>query len=130
MARINRIDHDHAARPESRADLPGWYAAALAKQASSGLSVAEFAELVGVTPTTLYQWRRKLAAASGGGSGKADDRCAGPIGLVEVTVKRAAEVDGDEQGFVVRLVRDRSIEVLPGFDAGALRRLVEVLESC
>ena len=44
---MRRIDLSH--RPRSREKLAGWYAAALDDQASSGLSVAEYAAELGVT---------------------------------------------------------------------------------
>ncbi len=53
-----------SARPRNRDDLAAWYAAALEDQVASGLSVAEYAGLIGVTATTLYEWRRRLAVAS------------------------------------------------------------------
>ena len=75
-----KVDLTH--RPASREELETWYSAALAEQESSGLSVADFAEELGVTATTLYQWRRRLSATS------AEDRRRqpSPKGLVEVTV--------------------------------------------
>jgi len=114
-------------RPENREDLSSWYAAALAEQASSGLSVAEYADVVGVTATTLYQWRRRLAA---GGGDKCRRSAPSPVGLVEVTVCRGAVAADEAETFVVRLGCDRSIEVPSRFDAAELGRLVAVLESC
>jgi hypothetical protein len=48
-------------RPRSRALLPAWYHAILADQRASGLSVAEFAEVAGLSPDTLSRWRHRLA---------------------------------------------------------------------
>jgi transposase-like protein len=39
--------------------------AALAEQASSGMSVAAFASHLGVAVSTLYQWRRRLDDSRG-----------------------------------------------------------------
>lgn len=116
---------DLTRRPVSREDLASWYAVALAEQESSGLSVADFADELGVTATTLYHWRRRLAADT------AKDGRGSPssIGLVEVTVGSRV-VAGDTGSFVVRLAADRSIEVPCAFDDADLRRLVTVLESC
>ena len=49
---------------------------------------------------------------------------------MEVTVEPAAVAGKGAETFVVRLGRDRSIEVPPRFDATQLGRLVGVLESC
>ena len=107
-------------RPTSRDRLAAWYADALEAQASSGLSVSDFAKQIGVTGWTLYDWRRRL------GSGRAGDRAK----LVKVTVARSAGAQGS--GALVVRVGDgrRSIEVPRGFDGDDLRRLVAVLESC
>jgi len=118
-----RIDFDD--RPRARGDLARWYAAALDDQAASGLSVAEYADEIGVAAATLYQWRRRLALRSD------EDRqtLPNPVGLVEVTVKSRSAPD-DVAVFTVRLGRDRGIEVPHEFDDAELRRLVTVLESC
>ncbi len=112
-------------RPQNREDLAEWYAAALAEQESSGASVAHFAEELGVTATTLYQWRRRLAS----GSHRRHQARSAPIGLVEVTVDRDVTAS-DIEPLVVRLGPDRGIEVPRSFDESDLRRLVAVLESC
>ena len=99
-----------------------WYAAALADQASSGMSVADYAGHLGVSVPTLYQWRRRIGATK---------REVAAVGtkLVEVTLARSAPVTTD--GLVVRVCSGRrSIEVCRGFDEGELRRLVAALESC
>lgn len=119
-----RVDLTH--RPASREELEAWYATALAEQETSGLSVADFAEELGVTATTLYQWRRRLSAARAG-----DGRCQpSPKGLVEVTVDSRRMAPGDTKSYVVRLGAERSIEVPGTFDDAELRRLVTVIESC
>ena len=121
---MRRIDLNE--RPESREDLASWYAAALAEQESSGLSVAEYADEIGVTATTLYQWRRRLAVR--GREGRR--RPGSPAGLVEVTVERGTLAANDAETFIVRLGGERSIEVPPRFDTAELGRLVTLLESC
>ena len=57
---------DRGARPTGRAGLTAWYAAALAHQARSGLSVAEFARQLGASAATLYEWRRRLGPTGSG----------------------------------------------------------------
>jgi len=112
-------------RPRDRSELAAWYESALADQERRGLSVAEYAEEIGVTPATLYNWRRRLDS---GPSPK--PRVEAP-GLVRVQVRRGVEVPPSRTaGLVVRVGRSRSIEVPPGFDADELRRVIEVLEAC
>ena len=116
--------HSIPERPRSRDELEAWYAAALDDQATSGLSVAEYAEGIGVTAATLYQWRRRFGADG-------DDRknSAQPAGLVEVTLEANPSMDLTGT-FTVHLGRDRSIELPSQFDDNDLRRLINVLESC
>lgn len=116
---MRRIDLGE--RPTSRMELAAWYSAALDAQADSGLSVTAYAEQIGVTAATLYQWRRRLESPTGGVPGGSK--------LVEVTVARRAPSGCD--GMVVRVCEGRrSIEVPRGFDPDELRRLVTALESC
>ena len=107
------------ARPSNRQELAAWYGAVLGAQARSGLSVAEYAERVGVPGATLYRWRQRM----GEGRGERDR-----AKLVEVAV---AVAEGSCEALVVRLSDGRrSIEVSRGFDDDDLRRLIAVLESC
>lgn len=52
-----------------------------------------------------------------------------PVELVTATMDRKPS-DTTEHEFVVRLRSGRELRVRRGFDAGELRRLVEVLEAC
>lgn len=113
---------DLGERPRSRDELAAWYSAALDGQAASGLSVTAYAEQIGVTAATLYQWRRRLLDSDGETPGRAN--------LVEVTIARPSRPTGDST-LVVRVSDGRrSIEVPRGFDGDELRRLVTALESC
>ena len=116
------------ARPRGRDELAEWYAAALDDQATSGLTVAEYAEEIGVAAATLYQWRRRLSVDAGGDL-SAPPR---PAGLVEVTLEAERTEPSIEAAgvFTVRLGCGRSIELPQHFDGSELRRLVEILESC
>ena len=118
-------ESDLTQRPTSGEHLERWYAAALSEQESSGLSVADFAEHLGVTATTLYHWRRRLARRAWDCGADSPS----PKGLVHVTVDSRAGT-GSAGPLVVRLRADRSIEVPAEFDGDELRRLVTVLESC
>ncbi len=116
---------DVGPRPASRDELAKWYSGALAAQAASGLSVAEFAERMGVSVPTLYMWRRRLGAQA-----SSDEA---PARLVEVTVTRspAAITAAQPTAMVVHLCAGRrSIDVPSGFDDTELRRLVTAIESC
>lgn len=111
-------------RPTSRSELSAWYEAVLNAQESSGMSVSEAADEVGVTPSTLYQWKRRLSPAPG------DLQPTAP-GLVQVHVTGAPDHFGEEaRSVVLRLGEDRSIEVPDGFDSSELARLIEVVVSC
>jgi len=108
-------------RPSSRGELATWYSAVLEQQATSGLSVTDFAEEVGVSPCTLYQWRRRLSAAI--------PNELPPPQLIEVAIARPES--SSDSGLVVRLGDGRrSIAVPAGFDGDELRRLVTALEKC
>jgi Transposase len=109
-------------RPSNRIELAAWYATALESQAHSGLSVARYAEEIGVTPATLYQWRRRLWRSSDSDPNRAK--------LVEVSLA-ASRTNSVAEAVVVHVGGGRrSIEVPRGFDDGDLRRLLAVLESC
>lgn len=113
--------NDLQERPERREELAGWYAELLEAQASSGLSMADYAAEVGVTAGTLYQWKRRLADY-------AEFETPRSLGLVEVSVKRGPS-ERTASPFVVRL-GDRCVEVPQQFDDEDLIRLIGVLESC
>lgn len=85
------------------------------------MSVAAFAQRLGVSVPTLYLWRRKL--------GSALPRAELPAKLVEVTVTRPSTIAAD--AMVVRLCSGRRcIDVPYGFDDNELRRLIATVESC
>ncbi len=86
----------------------------LAKHASSGLSVAEFAAQEGLEPKRLYRWRERL------GSAASVSAAASPT-FVEVKAARQVRVE-------VVLRTGHVLFVPEPFDAGALTQLIEVLE--
>lgn len=109
-------------RPHGRNELAVRYAEMLEAQVRSGLSLRSYALQRGISPWTLYSWRRRLERA------RPADAPSQPR-LVELTLTPPADTDRD--ALVVRVCADRrSIAVPRGFDSTELRRLVEVLESC
>lgn len=102
--------------------MAAWYRALLERQAESGLSVTDFAATAGVSPWTLYEWRRRLAGARGGGH-DATPR------LVEVSVVPSPP-PSMATGIGVHLRSGHRLDVRSGFDDHELRRLIGVLESC
>ena len=112
-------------RPTDRAALAAWYTSVLEDQEDSGLTMTEYAAEIGVTPATLYNWRRRL------GSSPSRSSKGSPAGLVRVKVREEAQQPATRTAaLVVRLGANRAIEVRPGFCVDELVRVIEVLESC
>lgn len=85
----------------------------------SGLSAAAFAPSVGVSPWTLYSWRRqaRLAAAP----------ISGPP-FVELSPRdEPTRLASSAADFEVSLPRGITLRVAPGFDPAELRRVVDAL---
>ena|SRR5690606_25280513 len=111
-------------RPSDREQLPSWYATVLDCQRSSGLTMADFIVETGISNTSLYKWRQRLINES-----TYDPTKPVATNLIEVTVAR--QPARTKTHMTVRVAGDRrSIDVPIDFDDDALRRLVEVLESC
>jgi transposase-like protein len=106
-------------------ELAACYGELLELQEESGLSVARFAEHAGLTPATLYAWRRRL----GRRPARQEERLA--TALVEVV---PTEDDPRELGISGRMVlglgRGLRVELDPDFDPKALERLLTVLARC
>jgi len=128
-------------RPRGHAALPDWYRSLLAEHEASGLSLAEFAEVAAISATSLSRWRRRLGQGSAPTSTSDHQRPvlagAAPEArrhrLVEVRVaegRTPSSPQRSSQAFIVQLATQRRIEVVAGFDAAELGRLVEVLETC
>jgi len=98
----------------------------------SGLTAREFAERIGVKGETLRHWawqlgweRRQRQAVS-----KTPERAstvARASALVEVVGGDSGGSDAGA-GFELLLADGRRLRIAPSFDAGALERLLEVLE--
>lgn len=106
----------HREAPSSRAELAEYYAGLLAEQESSGLSVAEFADEVGISSATLYSWRRRLEGA--------------PRTRHLVEVKIADDHTEGDSMLVLRVDDRFAIEVPANFDRDALSHLLEILGEC
>jgi transposase-like protein len=100
------------------------YAALLSEQERGGQSVRAFALERGLSPLTLYVWRRKLGRArsrSGSAAG----------GLVAVDVIDRHGVDsGSLTEFEVLLANGTRVRVPRQFDPARLAALMAVLRSC
>ena len=98
----------------------------------SGLSAAAFAPAVGVSPWTLYAWRRRereLAAAAA--VVDATSSCCTAIvpAFVELAIDDSAAPAPPQCSapIEIALPRGLAVRVSPGFDAGTLRRVVDAL---
>lgn len=95
--------------------------ACLSSVARSGETMRAWAKSHRVDGRSLHAWKRNLSHRTAGAAPRNEAR------LVElVPMSRAAR---PERRYVVR-VGDASIEVADDFDAGTLRRLLEVLRAC
>jgi len=110
-------------RPSDRSQLADWYTAILNEQERSGLSVRQFAQRVGINIQSLYSWKKRLTAPPA----QLDSR----PGLVEVTLSATPTIDREQHASIVlRLGRERAVEVPDNFNAAELKRLVRTLEAC
>jgi hypothetical protein len=111
-------------RPSDREQLPSWYATVLAAQKSSGLTMADFIVETGISNSSLYKWRQRLISEAG-------DTPQKPMATEFIEVKLARHASSGAGHMTVRIAGNHhGIEVPRDFDGEALRRLVEVLESC
>ena len=120
---MNQTQSDRAVVGVRRADH---YASLLSEQERSGLSVRGFALARGLSPLTLYVWRRKLGRARRRRSG-----AAGNGGLVAVDVVERNIVSGERSsGFEVSLANGHRVCVPAEFDSAGLAKLLTVLRTC
>ena len=119
---------DLQGRPRGRQGLSAWYSKLLADQKSSELSVAEYAEALGLTPTTLYHWKRRLSGTTASRAERSG-MPARPEGLIRLSLPQRA-APAVHAGFVVRVGGGRRVEVPDDFDGEVLQRLLSVLERC
>ncbi len=94
----------------------------------SGLTAKEFAAELGINAGTLQVWQYKLKRGDRPTRQPRPKVSSNPIlsSLVEVRAPVGAVVD---QRFEIELANGRRVRVGAGFDAGALRALVAVVEA-
>lgn len=120
---------DLQGRPRGRQGLSAWYTELLTDQESSGLSVAQYAEALGLTATTLYHWKRRLSGTPPSCAERRSGTQAPPEGLIRLSLPQRP-APAAHAGFVVRLGGGRRVEVPDDFDGESLQRLLSVLEQC
>ena len=93
------------------------------EQESSGMSAKEFARSRGLSAATLYWWRSEL--------GRRRAERGAPLRLARVALEGPTPglVTRGGDDFEVELAGGRRVRVPRDFDAGALRRLIAVLEG-
>ena len=96
---------------------------ALAAQARSGLTLRAFAAREGLDAQRLDRWRRRLAAE------RAAPFVEIPRPAIEAAIAVAGAADGPRERFEIVLGSGRVVRVAASFDANALRRLLEVVDS-
>ena len=93
----------------------------LAEWQASGLSAKEFAPRAGVTPHTLYAWRRRARTTT---------NQAEPPRFAEVVVRSspAPAIDRSVSGLEIA-IGEAVVRVGAGFDDAVLRRVLDVLRA-
>jgi len=107
-------------RPKTHKELADWYMSALACQAASDLSISSFAVLLGVTPATLYRWRRRISSSEG------ESPLVDEFHQPELLQFELRPDPSGSAPFVVFVGGRTRLEIPPDFNATALRRLVDV----
>jgi transposase-like protein len=105
---------------QRRADAWAKWRGLVADQNASGQSVARFCSERGLSSAQLFAWKKRLRDAEATRFVALELAPVPEAKWPAVTRGRAIEV---------RLVRDRSLIVEPGFDAHHLRALLAVLEG-
>ncbi len=92
----------------------------------SGLTARDFADSIGVNRNTLTYWAWRL---EGGRSGGDDGQCRQELpSTTEAFVELITEGIADGR-FELELAGNRRLRIPPGFEPGALERLLAVLEA-
>lgn len=88
----------------------------------SEMTVGEFAQARGFSKWQIYEWRRRIRRL------REEEGKSGPGDSLFVAVHSAGLSSGER--FELELSHGRRVRVPTGFNAGDLRRLIEVIESC
>jgi transposase len=108
----------------------GTWAKRVERWKDSGLTAKEFASEVGISADSLSWWKWRLSSTSGGSSKSTSTRrrarrpapeTSAPLTFVELPTATPAEP------FEIVLPSSLRVRVPSGFDAAALRRLLDVL---
>ena len=99
-------------------------AALVAEHERSDMTIGDFARMRGISRSTFDRWRRDVRRRA---TAAAQKRA--PAAMLPVTIVSDTKRDATSQPFVLRLPSGLAIDVVLGFDAAELRRLVEAL-SC
>ena len=124
---VARGGHSHAESkiPDNDHEAPAVDAGAgprgARKTSLIGLTVRAFAEREGLEPARLYSWRERLGVSSGHRLAASAASMPERAAFVEVRAQRPSRVELVLRAGHVLFVPD-------SFDAGALSRLVEILE--
>jgi len=111
----------HASSTKRQRWTRGQARAVLEKQASSGLTVREFAEREGLKPVRLQRWRERLGVGTEQRLAASAANMPERAGFVEVRAQRPSRIE--------LVLRTGHVLFVPdSFDAGALSRLLDVLE--
>ena len=111
----------HASTTKRQRWTRGQARAVLEKQASSGLTVREFAEREGLKPVRLQRWRERLGVGTEQRLAASAANMPEHAGFVEVRAQRPSRIE--------LVLRTGHVLFVPdSFDAGALSRLLDVLE--
>jgi hypothetical protein len=106
------------------------WAARIARQRESGLTIGQYAAQIGVRPRTLSWWKWQLGLKPKPALVR---RATTPVAKAAVAispltfVEMTSAVESDRLELVLR--SDVRVRVRPGFDGGTLGRLLDVLEA-
>ena len=101
----------------------------IAEMEAGGEGVAAFCRRHRLHPPTLQWWRWKLRAAGEGSALVVRRPPAAPTRFAEIRVGKSPVVDPPGEGFELRWSDGLSLLIPRQFDAGALGRLLVVLEA-
>jgi transposase-like protein len=95
----------------------------------SGLTQAQYCERHGISPGSLYRWRDVFRRERDAGGGWPRAGIEEPVRLLPVQFSEPVEPPRRDRVLTVVFGDGVRLEVLPGFDAATLARLVEVLQE-